>query len=89
MNVIKKDGRIQKFDESKIKISILSASSGSSALLNQSDIKIIVEDIVKLLEGIRGKEGNTSSYEVTGAVINILKRDGFDDVISSYVGYGK
>lgn len=89
MNIIKKDGRIQTFDGSKIKVSILSASSGSSALLNESDIKIIVEDIIKLLEKIRGNNGSTSSYEVIGSVIDILKRDGFDDVISSYVGYSK
>ena len=49
MNVIKKNGRIQNFDESKIKVSILNASSSGSSLLNESDIKIIVEDVTKLL----------------------------------------
>ena len=58
-------------------------------LLNESDIKIIVEDVTKLLEKLRGSEQNTSSYEIMGAIINILKRDGFDEVISSYIGYKK
>ncbi|EKY22484.1 ATP cone domain-containing protein [Clostridium celatum] len=89
MNVIKKNGRIQNFDESKIKVSILNASSSGSSLLNESDIKIIVEDVTKLLEKLRGSEQNTSSYEIMGAIINILKRDGFDEVISSYIGYKK
>ena len=89
MNVMKKNGRIQNFDERKIKVSILNASSSGSSLLNESDIKIIVEDVTKLVEKLRGSEKNTSSYEIMGAIINILKRDGFDEVISSYIGYKK
>ena len=41
------------------------------------------------IKEFRGEEYNTSSYEITGVVISILARDGFDDVISSYVGYKK
>ena len=36
------------------------------------------------------KEGeDTSSYEISGIVIAILKRDGFSDIIEKYVGYEK
>ena len=30
---------------------------------------------------------NTSSYEIIGIIIGILKRDGFDDIIHKYVDY--
>ncbi|MEN8078035.1 ATP cone domain-containing protein [Clostridioides difficile] len=89
MKVIKKDGRLQELDSSKIKTSILNATREKKALLNESDVKIIVEDVVNCIKDFRGEEYNTSSYEITGVIINILSRDGFDDVISSYIGYKK
>lgn len=89
MKVIKKDGRLQELDSNKIKISILNATRDKKALLNESDVKIIVEDVINSIKSFRGNEYNTSSYEITGVVINILERDGFDDVISSYIGYKK
>ena len=89
MQVIKKDGRLQELEPDKIKISILNATSTSETILNESDIKIIVNDIVKTIEEQRVGNGNTSSYEIMGVVIDVLKRDGFSDVISAYVGYEK
>lgn len=89
MKVIKKDGRLQELDSNKIKISILNATRDQKALLNESDVKILVEDIISCIRSFRGEEYNTSSYEIIGVVIKILERDGFDDVISAYVGYKK
>ena len=89
MQVIKKDGRLQELDANKIKIIILNATSVTKALLNESDIKIIVKDIIKIIEDLRSEYGNTSSYEIVGVVVEVLKRDGFDDVISSYIEYSK
>lgn len=89
MKVVKKDGRLQELEQSKIEVSILNATGDERALLNESDAKIIAEDVVSCIKEFRGEEYNTSSYEIIGVVINILDRDGFDDVISSYVGYKK
>ena len=87
MKVIKKDGRIQELSGDKIKTSILSATNSARALLNESDINILVEDIIKTLESTRKEDGITSSYEIIGVVIEMLKRDGFSDVIDKYVSY--
>ena len=89
MKVVKKDGRLQELDQSKIEVSILNATRGQKALLNESDARIISEDVIRCIKEFRGEEYNTSSYEITGVVISTLDRDGFDDVISSYVGYKK
>ena len=89
MKVIKKDGSIQSFDADKIANSILSSTRDNKELLNESDVKIIIEDVIAKIKEIRGENGNTSSYEITGIVISMLDRDGFDDVISSFVGYKK
>ena len=89
MKVVKKDGRLQELDQDKIEVSILNSTRDEKALLNESDAKIIAEDVVSCIKEFRGEEYNTSSYEITGVVISIWARDGFDDVISSYVGYKK
>lgn len=89
MQVIKKDGRLQELEANKIKVSILNATSETKALLNESDINILVKDIIKAIENLRSEYGNTSSYEIIGVVVDVLKRDGFEDVVSSYVGYSK
>ena len=89
MKVVKKDGRLQELDQDKIEVSILNSTRDEKALLNESDAKIIAEDVVSCIKEFRGEEYNTSSYEITGVVISILARDVFDDVISSYVGYKK
>lgn len=89
MKVVKKDGRLQELDQSKIEVSILNATREEKVLLNEADVKIISEDVISCIKEFRGEEYNTSSYEITGVVISILDRDGFDDVISSYVGYKK
>lgn len=89
MQVIKKDGRLQELEANKIKVSILNATSETKSLLNESDINVLVKDIIKAIEDLRSEYGNTSSYEIIGVVVDILKKDGFEDVVSSYVGYEK
>ena len=41
MKVIKKDGRLQELDKSKIELSILNSTEEEMPLLNESDVKII------------------------------------------------
>ena len=51
MEIIKKDGRLQEFDKKKIFTSLDNASKDVEGIaLNESDIKILVEDICKKLE---------------------------------------
>lgn len=89
MKVIKRDGRLQELDLEKIKISILSATNESKELLNESDVKILVEDIDSKIKEVRKDGENTSSYEISGIAISILKRDGFSDIVEKYIGYEK
>ena len=61
----------------------------SKELLNESDVKILVEDINSKMKEVKKDGEDTSSYEISGIVIAILKRDGFSDIIEKYVGYEK
>lgn len=88
MKIIKKDGRIQEFNKDKIYTSLISsANSLDNVRLNESDIKVLVEDITKAIKDLRKDETLTSSYEIIGIVSSVLVRDGFKEVLKAYLEY--
>ncbi|MDD5793950.1 ATP cone domain-containing protein [Clostridium sp. HCP1S3_B4] len=88
MMIIKKDGRLQDFDENKIKTSIGNAAKSiSQAPLNEADIKIISADVVNTIRSIRKNNDNTSSYEIIGVIVDTLKKDGFREVIKEFLSF--
>lgn len=89
MKIVKRDGRLEEFDAKKIKISIENAANDSDTVLNESDLKILVSDVEKTLSNIRKDSLVTSSYEVVGVIFDVLKRDGFNKVLTSYVEFDK
>ena len=89
MKIIKKDGRLEDFNIGKIKTSIENAGRDSETILNESDIKILLEDIQRVLNLIKVNRDTTSSYEVIGIILDILRKDGFNNVLKSYVNFEK
>lgn len=89
MQIIKKDGRLEEFNAKKIKTSIENAARDSETMLNESDLKILVNDAEKTLLKTRKDSLITSSYEVIGVIFDILKRDGFNSILKSYVEFDK
>lgn len=89
MKIIKKDGRLEDFSIRKVKISIENAARDSGAMVNESDLKIIIKDVEKYLLNIRKDSSITSSYEVIGVVFEVLKRDGFKSVLKAYMKFDK
>ena len=89
MNIIKKDGRLEKFNIKKVKTSIENAARDSGAMVNESDLNILVNDVEKVLLKIRKDSLVTSSYEVIGTIFEILKRDGFNYILRAYVEFDK
>ncbi|SFB44125.1 ATP cone domain-containing protein [Clostridium frigidicarnis] len=83
MMVIKKDGRREEFNINKTKVSIENASEEFRGELNSSDLEIISKDIEKSISQLGNK--NTSSYEIIGATISILNKNGFKNVALEYV----
>lgn len=89
MKIIKKDGRLEEFSINKIKTSIENAAYDSHSFLNESDLNILVSDVVKTIKNIRKDSLITSSYEVIGIIFNVLMRDGFNNVLKAYVEFDK
>ncbi|EOR27783.1 MULTISPECIES: ATP cone domain-containing protein [Clostridium] len=89
MKIIKKNGRLEDFNIKKVKISIENAARDSGAMVNESDLKIIIKDVEKYLLNIRKDSLITSSYEVIGVVFEVLKRDGFKSILKAYMEFDK
>ena len=88
MMTIKKDGRLQEFDENKIRTSIENAAKSISQVpLNEGDIKIICTDVISNIKKIRNNNDNTSSYEIIGVIVDILKKDGFREVAREFLNF--
>lgn len=89
MKIIKKDGRLEEFNIGKVKTSIENAGRDSETILNESDVKILLEDVEKVLNLIKVNRDTTSSYEVIGIILDTLRKDGFNNIAKSYVDFEK
>lgn len=86
MMIIKKDGRLQEYDEKKIHTSIENASKDVQGMsFNESDIRIIVKDITKKLTQIRKDDSPSSTYEIRGVLVEVLIKDGFGEILKSFI----
>ncbi|MDZ5252467.1 ATP cone domain-containing protein [Clostridium sp. LIBA-8841] len=89
MNIIKKDGRIEEFKIEKLSTSLSNAANDLNLTLNKSDVKIITEDVEKIIKSIRLNNEATSSYEVVGVLISSLKDEKFSEILKAYIEYKK
>ena len=83
MDLIKKDGRIQEFNISKIKQSILNASNEINEPLTSSDLKVIESEIINILKVLNREK--TSSYEIFAIALNALNKLGFSKIGKAYL----
>lgn len=83
MEIIKIDGRIEEFNISKIKHSVLNASTEINQTLTDSDLKIIEKEVINILKILNRKR--TSSYEIFAIVVKVLSKLGFKGVCKSYL----
>ena len=82
MEIIKKNGRIEEFNISKVKRSILNASSEINQSLADADLNIIEKEVLKILKEL--KREKTSSYEIFAIVLNVLNKLNFNAVGKAY-----
>lgn len=87
MNIIKRSGKIVDFEISKIRTSIETASSDVNYPLTESDIKIIISDLLNSLNKLRGESDTTSVYEIRGLIYIILLNHNFTKVCQSYMNF--
>lgn len=82
MNIIKKSGRVEEFDISKVRRSVSNASIEINQPMTDSDLKVIENEVLKILKDL--KREKTSSYEIFSIVLNVLKKLNFNAVGKAY-----
>lgn len=85
MNIIKKTGKVEKFDLDKIKTSIENSAYDINFSLNNSDVKMLLNEISKILKVIR--KDKTSSYEIRGIIHYVLYTNDFKEVAKAYMNF--
>mgnify|MGYP002783000400 CR=1 FL=1 len=83
MEIIKKSGRVEEFNPSKVKNSVFYASEEVKEPLTDSDLKLIEKEVIDILKHL-GRE-KTSAYEVFAIVLNVLKKLEFNRIGRSYL----
>ena len=86
MKVIKRDGRLQEFDLSKIKTSIDRASDNAEQPLNESDIENLARSIEKSLKNYQ--KDSIHSDIIQNFVLRELENQGFK-IVAKYYNQGK
>lgn len=85
MNIKKRNNKIDTFIPQKIKTSIINSAYDINYSLTDSDIKLILYNILKTLTDLNGNNQDTSVYEVRGIIYCILIELGFKEVAISYM----
>ena len=86
--VVKKSGRLQKYDEEKLARSIKNAADRADMPLNTSDVSIILKSISDRL--FHGDDKRlTKTTEVRDIVLEILEKDGYSKIRDVYETYAK
>lgn len=90
MKIIKRSGSIYELDIDKIKTSILNSANDINILLTASDIKVLVNEILSILNDIHknDKFPTTSAYELRGIVYYVLTHQGFKSIANAYMDNG-
>lgn len=87
MKIIKRKLNVENFDPDKLITSIINASQDAKEPLTWSDINLIKTRVERKIKFLRQDDTDTSSYEVTGIIIEVLQEYGFINVLIAYLDY--
>lgn len=86
--VVKRSGKLEKFNEEKISRSIKNAADRAGMQINSSDIEIILKDVAeKLFYG--DNKRLTRTTQVKDLILEALKNDGFSKIRDAYQTYAQ
>ena len=86
MIVVKRNVKFEDFQIQKLERSIKNSASDINIVFNNSDIKLLCNEIMKELSVACKDNDLTSSYEIVGVTLSVLKNNNFGKVINSYLG---
>lgn len=84
LKVVKRDGRIIDFDLERIKVSVANSARDSEIQVTEKELVLISHQVEKTIRKVRGEEGITSTYEIRGVVVRVLKEMGYRNIAKDF-----
>lgn len=85
MEIVKRNGKTERFTIGKINTSIANCAQELSFPLTEGDIKFLTNIVKKKLLDLHRDISPTSSYEVKGIVYKVLSENGFKTIAKEYI----
>lgn len=85
MKVMKKNNREEIFEIGKLERSIKNSANDINITLNNSDVRVLSNEILREITILNKENELTSSYEIMGVTISVLKKNSFAQIIPSYL----
>lgn len=80
LKVVKRRGNIVEFNPDKIRTSVANSAADANVYLNERELELIANEVESIISDVRGPDGTTSSYEIRGVVVRVLKNMGYKDI---------
>lgn len=84
LKVVKRDGRIIDFQLDNIKTSVANSARDSEIQVTEKELDLISKSVEKTIKKVRGEDGITSTYEIRGVVVRVLKDMGYKNIAKDF-----
>lgn len=84
LKVVKRDGRIIDFDLERVKVSVANSARDSDIQISSKELDLIGKSVENTIRKVRGEGGITSTYEIRGVVVRVLKEMGFKNIAKDF-----
>lgn len=84
LKVVKRSGNIVDFNPDKIQTSVENSARDAGVYLTEGELEMIAKEVKKTIVMVRGENGTTSSYEIRGVVVRVLKSMGYRNVAMEF-----
>lgn len=84
VKVVKRDGRVTDFRKDNIRTSVGNSANDSGIQLTQKELDLIASAVEKAIVKVRGLDGITSTYEIRGVIVRVLKEMGYKRIAKDF-----
>lgn len=85
MQIVKKNGKIESFDLSKISTSIENSAEDISYTLTDADSNMILKQVKEILDSLNNENKMTSTFEIRGIIYYVLIENKFTNLCKAYM----
>ena len=84
LKVVKRDGRVTDYKKENIMTSVGNSANDSGIQLTHKELDLIEESVEKTIVKVRGQDGITSTYEIRGVIVRVLREMGYKKIAKDF-----